>query len=405
MVYRISNIITQIKPIGYAIPASAMEIIGKRPLCYPLHSTAHALGKKMRIYNFSSGPAMLPEPVLERAKDELLSLGGTGMSVMEISHRSSHFEKILNGAERGLQNLLGIPDNYRVLFLQGGASTQFAMIPMNFLRDGASADYVVTGYWGKKAIAEARRNAAAREIYSSHAANFTVIPAEELNFSPDAAYVHYTSNETIDGVEFKYDIDGRGIPVICDACSNILSKPIDVEKYALIYAGAQKNIGPSGVTVVIIRDDLIERVPKNLHPLFDYRALAENNSMVNTPNTWGVYVIGLVCEWLEQQGGLGAMKTKNETKARILYDAIDSSDGFYRGRARRAARSTMNVTFNLPSAELEKQFCEEAAKLGLDGLTGHRSVGGIRASIYNAFPKEGVVELVGFMEEFAGKNS
>jgi phosphoserine aminotransferase len=349
---------------------------------------------------------MLPEPVLERAKGELLSLGGTGMSVMEISHRSSHFEKILNGAEQGLRNLLGIPDNYRVLFLQGGASTQFAMIPMNFLRDSASADYIVTGYWGKKAIAEARRNAAASEIYSSQAANFTVIPAaEELNFSPDAAYIHYTSNETIDGVEFKYDLDGKGIPVICDACSNILSKPIDIEKYALIYAGAQKNIGPSGVTVVIIRDDLIERVPNNLHPLFDYRALAENSSMINTPNTWGIYIIGLVCEWLEQQGGLAAMKARNEEKAKLLYKAIDSSDGFYRGRAERAARSAMNVTFNLASAELEKQFCEDATKLGMDGLAGHRSVGGIRASIYNAFPKEGVGELIRFMEEFASKNS
>jgi phosphoserine aminotransferase len=360
----------------------------------------------MRIFNFSSGPSMLPEPVLERAKDELLSFRGTGMSVMELSHRSSYFESILEGAERGLRDLLAIPVNYKILFLQGGASTQFAMVPTNFLRGGASADYVITGYWGKKAIAEARRNAAANEIYNSEAAKFTVIPAaEELSFSPDAAYIHYTSNETIDGVEFDYELDGKGIPVVCDACSNILSKPIGIEKYALVYAGAQKNIGPSGVTVVIIRDDLIERVPSNLHPLSDYRALSENKSMVNTPNTWGIYIIGLVCEWLEQQGGLEAMKTRNEAKAKSLYDAIDSSDGFFRGRANRPARSMMNVTFNLPSAELERRFCEEAAKLGMDGLAGHRSVGGIRASIYNAFPKEGIDELVGFMQEFAGKNS
>ena len=358
----------------------------------------------MRIYNFSSGPAMLPQPVLERARDEMLSLGGIGMSVMEISHRSAHFEKILSGAEQGLRELLRIPENYRILFLQGGASTQFAMLPMNFLPQETAADYVISGYWGKKALAEAKREGNTNVIWSGEDSNFISAPSQEdLRFSPNASYIHYTSNETIDGVEFKYDLDGGVTPVVCDACSNILSKPIDTEKYAIIYAGAQKNIGPSGVTVVIIRDDMIERVPAGLHPLFDYRALAENNSMVNTPNTWGIYLIGLVCDWIKDQGGLEAMKIRNETKAKLVYDAIDSSDGFYRGRAERSARSTMNVTFNLPSSDLETQFCDEATRLGMDGLAGHRSAGGIRASIYNAFPLQGVHELVGFMKEFASK--
>ena len=360
----------------------------------------------MRIYNFSSGPAMLPLPVLEKAQREMLSLGGIGMSVMEISHRSKDFERILDAAEAGLRDLLSIPSNYRVLFLQGGASTQFAMVPMNFLSEGDSADFIQSGYWAKKAIAEAKREGNVNVIWSGAETNYTAIPyPEELSFSPNAAYVHYTSNETIDGVEFTYDIDAGGLPVVCDACSNILSKPIDIEKYALIYAGAQKNIGPSGVTVVIIRDDLLDRVPPEMHPLFDYRGLAANRSMVNTPNTWGIYLIGLVCDWLKDQGGLSAMKVRNEEKAKLLYDAIDSSDGFYRGRAARSARSKMNVTFNLPSADLEGQFCAEASKRGMDGLAGHRSAGGIRASIYNAFPIDGVKELIEFMDEFASSNA
>ena len=359
----------------------------------------------MRIYNFSSGPAMIPEPVLERAREEMMSLGGIGMSVMEISHRSTQFDEILHGAEQGIRDLLKIPTNYRVLFLQGGASTQFAMVPMTFLPNGSSADYVVAGYWGKKALAEANREGSTRVIWNGEDSEFSRSPAaEELSFSPDATYVHYTSNETIDGVEFKYDLDAGGIPVVCDACSSILSKPIDIEKYAMIYAGAQKNIGPSGVTVVIIRDDMLAKVPSGLHPLFDYRALAENDSMVNTPNTWGIYLIGLVCDWLKEQGGVEGIQIKNEAKAKLLYGAIDSSDGFYRGRAERSARSTMNVTFNLPSAELERVFAEEAAKNGMDGLAGHRTSGGIRASIYNAFPIEGVHELTDFMQEFAAQN-
>ena len=348
----------------------------------------------------------MPAPVLEKAQSELLSLGGIGMSVMEISHRSAHFEPILRNAEQGIRELLKIPDGYRVLFLQGGASLQFSMIPLNFLGENQAADYIVTGAWGVKAFKEAERCGNAKVIFSTAADGFKSVPAqEELNFSADANYVHYTSNETIEGVEFKYDLDGAGIPVVCDASSNILSKPIDVSKYALIYAGAQKNIGPSGVTLVIIRDDFVAKVPANQHSTLDYRAIAENNSMLNTPNTWGIYIISLVCEWLKQQGGLSAMKKLNEEKARILYNAIDASDGFYRGHADKAARSLMNVTFRLPSEELEKQFAKEATAQNLDGLKGHRSVGGIRASIYNAFPKEGVEALVDFMEDFAQKNA
>ncbi|MGD9631519.1 MAG: 3-phosphoserine/phosphohydroxythreonine transaminase [Pyrinomonadaceae bacterium] len=359
-----------------------------------------------RIYNFSSGPAMLPEPVLEQARDEMLSVNGSGMSVMEISHRSKLFGSILAGAEQGLRDVLDIPANYKVLFMQGGATAQFALIPSNFLNSGLGADYVVTGYWGKKAAAAAGSHGNVNIVADTGSNGFRTIPdPAELTFSPDAAYVHYTSNETIDGVEFKYDLGAGGLPVICDACSNILSKPIDISKYTMIYAGAQKNIGPSGVTVVIIRDDMLERVAAGLPPLFDYRTMAEQHSMVNTPNTWGVYLIGLVCGWIKDQGGLAALKIRNEEKARLLYNAIDSSDGFYTGRAERPARSAMNVTFTLPTADLERKFCKEAERRQMSGLAGHRSVGGIRASIYNAFPLAGVEALVEFMSDFSAENS
>ncbi len=358
-----------------------------------------------RIFNFSAGPAVLPLSVLEKAQSELLSLDGIGMSVMEVSHRSKHFAPVLEAAINGIRELLQVPDNYKILFLQGGASLQFSMIPMNFLGAGEAADYVVTGAWGKKAVKEAKRCGTVNTIFSTADSGFKSVPMQdELAFSENAKYVHYTSNETIEGVEFKYDLDGKGLPVVCDASSNILSKPIDVEKHALIYAGAQKNIGPSGVTLVIIRDDLIEQVPENQHSMLDYRDLAENNSMLNTPNTWGIYLINLVCEHIKEHGGLGEMKKKNVQKAKILYDAIDASDGFYRGHADQPARSLMNVTYRLPSEELEKQFTSEATARNLDGLKGHRSVGGIRASIYNAFPKEGVEALVEFMKDFAQKN-
>jgi phosphoserine aminotransferase len=358
-----------------------------------------------RIYNFSSGPAILPVPVLERARDEILSFGGSGMSIMEMSHRSKRFGEVLYQAEHGLRSLLNIPSNYKILFLQGGATLQFSMVPMNLLAGNQAAEYVITGSWGLKAFRATGQYGAADVVFSSEQGGFRTVPKHgELRFSPDAAYVHYTSNETIDGVEFHYDLDAGGIPVVCDASSNILSKPIDLEKYALVYAGAQKNIGPSGVTVVIIRDDLLKRKSRELPPLLTYGAIAENNSMLNTPNTWGVYLVSLVCEWIEEQGGVAAMEIRNRKKAAILYNAIDSSDGYYTGRAERDARSIMNATFRLPSPELDEKFCAQAESLGMEGLRGHRSVGGIRASIYNAFPKEGVERLVEFMRDFASRN-
>jgi phosphoserine aminotransferase len=300
---------------------------------------------------------------------------------------------------------LSVPENYRILFLQGGATLQFSMVPMNLLPSGGSADFVVTGAWGAKAACEAARFGRVRKIFDSRGAGFRETPSQpELRFDPDASYIHYTSNETIDGVEFDYDLDGGGIPVICDASSNILSKPIDIEKYALIYAGAQKNIGPSGVTVVIVRSDLLERPVRDLPPILDYREFAANDSLLNTPNTWGIYLTSLVCEWLSDQGGVAGIAVRNREKARVLYDAIDSSDGFYRGYVNREARSLMNVTFRLSTAELDERFCLEAEAHGMHGLRGHRSIGGIRASIYNAFPLSGVERLVEFMKDFAARN-
>jgi phosphoserine aminotransferase len=356
-----------------------------------------------RVFNFSSGPAMLPISVLEKAREELLSFRGSGMSVMEISHRSALFDDVLASAETGIRELLGLSQNYRVLFLQGGAAFQFSMVPLNFLH--GSADYVVTGVWGEKAVKEARRCGNANVVYNGKAEGYRTVPGEgELNFDPNASYIHYTSNETIDGVEFDHDLDGGGIPVICDASSNILSKPIDVEKYSMLYAGAQKNLGPSGVTVVIISDELLERVPADQHSLLDYRYIAANRSMANTPNTWGIYIIGLVCDWLRENGGVEGIAKINAEKAKRLYAAIDGSDGFYKGHADPSARSRMNVTFRLPSDDLDKIFCAEAEQNGMSGLRGHRSVGGIRASIYNAFPIEGVDVLTEFMSDFAARN-
>ncbi|MDT5061352.1 MAG: phosphoserine aminotransferase [Acidobacteriota bacterium] len=357
-----------------------------------------------RIYNFSAGPAVLPVSVLEEAQRELVSLPGVGMSVMEISHRSKTFDEIIGSAERGLRELLGLPENYRVLFLQGGASLQFSMIPMNFLPKDGSADYIVTGSWGKKAVKEAKREGAVNIAATTADGGFTRVPAQdELKLDPKAAYVHITTNETIEGVEWKWEPETGNVPLVADASSDILSHAIPVEKYALIYAGAQKNMGPSGVTLVIIRDDLLERIPDNLHTMLDYRTHVQNNSLYNTPNTWGIYIINLVCKWLQEKGGLAGMERENEAKAQLLYDAIDAT-GFYRGHADADSRSIMNVTFRLPNEELEKKFANEATAAGLDGLKGHRSVGGIRASIYNAFPREGVEALVSFMQEFEKKN-
>lgn len=357
-----------------------------------------------RIYNFSAGPAVLPVPVLEQAREEMLSLPGIGMSVMEISHRSKAFDEIIQGAERGLRELLGIPENYHVLFLQGGASLQFSMVPMNLLSEGGTADYLITGSWGKKALKEAKKVGAANAAADTADSRYTRTPElHEIKLNSNAAYVHFTSNETIEGVEWKQEPEVGDAPLVCDASSDICSRPVEVSKYALIYAGAQKNLGPSGVTVVIVREDLLRRVPEGLATMLDYRTHAENNSLYNTPNTWGIYILNLVCRWLKERGGLEGIHRENEAKAKLIYDAIDATD-FYRGHAAPENRSLMNITFRLPSEELEKQFVKEATAARLDGLKGHRSVGGLRASVYNAFPREGCEALVSFMREFERKN-
>src|ERR1051326_8508867 len=356
-----------------------------------------------RIFNFSAGPAVLPVPVLEKARDEMLSLPGVGMSVMEISHRSKTFDAIHQSAKAGLKELLGVPEGYEILFLQGGASLQFSMVPINFL-NGGSADYVLTGSWGKKAIKEAKKHGAASVAADMADSHYNRTPAQdELKLDADAAYVHVTSNETIEGVEWEEEPNVGNVPLVCDASSDICSRPVDVSKYALIYAGAQKNLGPSGVTLVILRGDLLQKIPDGPDTMLDYRTHAKADSLYNTPNTWGIYILNLVCDWMKEQGGLEAIHRRNEEKARKIYEAIDSTD-FYRGHAVREARSIMNVTFRLPSEELEKKFTSEGTAQGLDGLKGHRSVGGIRASIYNAFPVEGVDALVQFMREFERTN-
>jgi phosphoserine aminotransferase len=308
------------------------------------------------------------------------------MSVLEISHRSKTFEKIIGEAEATLRELAGVPSNYHVLFLQGGASTQFSMVPMNLLAAGATADYIVTGAWGQKALKEAKRVGATNVAFTNEAENFTRVPkAGELKLTPGAAYVHMTSNETIHGVEFKDEPDFGGAPIVCDTSSNMLSKPIDVARYALIYAGAQKNLGPAGVTLVLVRDDMVQRAPDTLATMLNYRTHVKEKSLYNTPPCFAIYMVGLVLKWLKDNGGLAAMQARNDRKAATLYAEIDRT-GFYRGHAAKDCRSNMNVTFRLPSEELEAKFAAEAKALGLDGLKGHRSVGGMRASIYNAFP-------------------
>lgn len=360
-----------------------------------------------RIFNFAAGPAVLPEPVLAEAQRDLMALPGVGMSVMEISHRGKVFEEILQGCESDIRTLAGIPANYHVLFLQGGASLQFSMVPMNLLPAGGKADYIVTGSWGKKAVKEAQKLGTVQIAGSSEADNFTrVLEPSELKLDPSAAYVHFTSNETIHGVEWGdgKEPDAGSVPLVCDTSSDMFSRPIDVGKYALIYAGAQKNLGPSGVTLVILRDDMLARVPRNLPTMLDYAAQAKEKSLYNTPPTFGVYIMRLVMKWILSEGGLAGIAAKNAEKARILYDTLDSSSGFYRPHAKPGSRSNMNVTYRLPSEDLEAKFVSEAKKAGLDGLKGHRSVGGIRASIYNAFPKKGVEALVSFMKDFQRAN-
>ncbi|MEN8213142.1 MAG: 3-phosphoserine/phosphohydroxythreonine transaminase [Pseudomonadota bacterium] len=353
-----------------------------------------------RVYNFSAGPAALPEAVLDIARQEMLDWHGEGMSVMEMSHRGKSFMSIAAQAEADLRELLRVPDNYKVLFLQGGASSQFAMVPMNLLGESRVADYINTGSWSKKAIAEAGRYCEVNVAASTEMDNFTRVPLQEqLQLLDDAAYVHYTPNETIGGVEFPYIPQTGDKPLVADMSSTILSRPVDVSRYGLIYAGAQKNIGPAGLTLVIIRDDLIGDALSATPAMFQYVTHAENGSMYNTPPTYGWYLAGLVFRWLKELGGLDAMAGINERKAKLLYAAIDNSD-FYANPVDPGSRSWMNVPFTLADPELDSRFLDEAQAEGLVTLKGHRSVGGMRASIYNAMPEEGVQKLVDFMAEF-----
>ena len=353
-----------------------------------------------RVYNFNPGPAALPLEVLQEAQEEMLNFRGTGMSVMEISHRSKEFENVIQTAEADLRELLGIPSNYKVMFLQGGASLQFAMLPMNLRPAGASADYVVTGTWSKTAFKESGKLGTARAAANTEAEGFKDLPAA-LDLDPKAAYLHFTSNETIHGVEFfKEPVAPDGVPLICDASSDFISHPIDVSRYALIYAGAQKNAGPAGVVIVIARDDILERVPNNLPALLDYKALAASGSLHNTPPCYSIYICGLVFKWAKKMGGLAEIEKRNKAKSEMVYKTIDTSGGFYRGHALPAARSMMNIPFRLPAVELEDAFASESKKADLIGLKGHRSVGGMRASLYNALGIDASEALTGFMQDF-----
>ncbi len=353
-----------------------------------------------RVFNFSAGPAALPTEVMVEARDEFLDAGGSGMSVMEMSHRSKRFMAIAEQAEADLRELMDIPSSYRVLFLQGGATTQFAMVPLNLLHGRKKADYLLTGYWGAKAVKEARRLCAVNLALDT-GPEFTSIPDPSTwKLDPDAAFVHYTPNETIGGVEFSFVPETGAVPLVADMSSNILSMPVDVSRYAVIYAGAQKNIGPSGLTVVIVRDDLMHGVPDDVPSMFDYRAHAQAGSMYNTPPTYPWYLAGKVFQWVKRQGGVAAMGEFNARKAKKLYAYIDGSD-FYANPVAVAARSRMNVPFTLADAALDDRFVSEAEAAGLANLKGHRSVGGMRASIYNAMPEEGVDALIEFMDAFA----
>ena len=357
-----------------------------------------------QIHNFSAGPAILPQPVLLEAQRDLVALPGVGMSVLEISHRSKAFEAILAQTEADLRALGNVPANYKVLFLQGGASLQFSMVPLNLLTAGATADYIVTGGWSQKAVKEAKRVGTVHIAGTTEAENFSRIPRQdELQLTADAAYVHLTTNNTLYGTQWAGEPAVGGVPLVADTSSDMFSRPIDVAKYGLIYAGAQKNLGPSGVTLVIVREDLLARSAKSLHTMLNYATHAENGSMYNTPPCFGIYLMGLVMKWALAEGGLTAIAARNERKAAALYAEIDRT-GFYRGTADKGSRSRMNVTFRLPSEELEAKFVKASTAAGLDGLKGHRSVGGMRASIYNAFPEAGVTALVEFMREFERTN-
>lgn len=356
-----------------------------------------------RIFNFSAGPATLPVSVLEQAQRDLLCFPGAGASILEISHRSPAFAAVLEEAEANLRQLLGIPQNYEVLFLQGGASLQFSMIPMNLLRGSdKSAAFLNTGSWAKKGISEAKKEGSVEVLWDGKPDYNRVPQAGEYSVDPaKTAYLHFTSNETIQGVQFSEEPEAGGVPLVCDASSDFMSRPLPIEKYALIYAGAQKNAGPAGATIVIIRSDLLDRVPEGLPTMLDFRAMAEGKSVYNTPPVFSIYILMLVTRWIRDEiGGLQQVAERNQKKADLLYEVIDNSDGFYRGHAQPQCRSKMNVTWRLPSEDLEKQFIQQAKERDLHELKGHRSVGGIRASIYNAMSVEGVQALRDFMLEF-----
>jgi phosphoserine aminotransferase len=358
-----------------------------------------------RAYNFNPGPAALPFEALQQAREEFADYRGIGMSVLEISHRSKEFEAINDETQTLLKDLLSIPDGYKVLFLQGGASLQFAMVPMNLLAEGRTAAYVDTGSWAKKAIKEAKLIGEVAVVASSADAGYTRIPdLSGLSLPSGAAYLHITSNETIGGIQYKAFPDAGDVPLVADMSSDILSRPFDVSRFGLIYAGAQKNLGPAGVTVVILREDLLERMRRDIPTMLRYDVHAENNSLYNTPPVFSIYMTGLVLKWVKAQGGLSAVERINREKAALLYGVIDESGGFYRGVADPDSRSVMNVTWRLESEELEKAFIKEAGENGFVGLKGHRSVGGLRASIYNAVPLEAVQALAGFMRDFARRH-
>ena len=359
-----------------------------------------------RVFNFAAGPAVLPLPVLEEAQRDLVSMPGVGMSILEMSHRGKFFESVLQQTEADIRKLAGVPDDYKVLFLPGGASLQFSMVALNFLPRDGSADYIVTGAWSQKAVKEGKKVGGVKIAYTGEATNFNTVPAQrDLTLDPNAAYVAFTSNETIHGVEFKYVPETGNVPLVCDTSSDMFSRPVDVAKHSLIYAGAQKNIGPAGIALVIVKDEWLKKRVEDakLPTMLNYAIHAENTSMYNTPPCFAIYIMGLVMKWLLSIGGLDGIHAINLRKAATLYAEIDRT-GYYKGHAAKDCRSLMNVTFRLPSEALEEKFAKEAKAAGLDGLKGHRSVGGMRASIYNAFPEAGVAALVAFMQEFEKKN-
>ncbi len=358
---------------------------------------------KGRIYNFSAGPSMMPLPVLEKAAAEMTNYGGSGMSVMEMSHRSKYYDDIINGAQDVLRRVYNIPDNYRILFMQGGATMQFSAVPLNLMVTG-KADYAITGNFARNAYKEAKKFGDIHIAATSEADNFTWVPTpDQLDIRPDADYFYICANNTIFGTEWHYDPNAGDVPVVADMSSNILSKPVDISKYGIIYAGAQKNMGPAGMAVVIIREDLMGHYRENMPVLLDYQLMADKNSMYNTPPTYSIYMMKLVTEWVEQMGGLEAMAKNADLRSSMLYDYLDSTD-FYKGAAQKASRSRMNVTFRTGNDELDKKFIQESIDAGMTNLKGHRLVGGMRASIYNAMPIEGVEYLIDFMKKFENNN-